>query len=470
MTSITITDIKEAFSKVITYSQGIPNPKIDALFEDWYEAKRQFIEDWNGNFIYEFPEPVTFELAAEEKEERLNSFIAMLDEQYCNIDLINFIAFNKDSFFCNHLKKDYVMNNGDKIVKGTKFVKAFKYFEDDLATLTEIQNQASMIIQEDKVSGTLCLSVHPLDFLSASENTYQWRSCHALDGDYRVGNLSYMVDKSTVICYLKNGDKKVKLPRFPEDVPWNSKKWRMFLFLSDEKNAMFAGRQYPFFSETALTLVKRVAITSLRLPYGMWSKWYNDYIRSMPNRQEIAERMSDADLYGRHVCLSHKIYCINDLVTDAPGSMHYNDLLESTCYTPYYCWNRYECDGKVLHFSIGGATNCLHCGSDTITLYGTMRCKECEERFGEGETEDFTYCACCNRRVYRDDMYWVNGTIQDYLCYDCYHEETRTCEVCGDRYYTCDIIYNSTTQEYVCPYCNETIKNAELTKKLWRID
>ena len=85
-----------------------------------------------------------------------------------------------------------------------------------------------MILQEDKIEGTLCFSVHPLDFLSSSENTYNWRSCHSLDGEFCAGNLSYMADSATMICYLKS-DKEEILPRFPEDIPWNNKKWRVFL-------------------------------------------------------------------------------------------------------------------------------------------------------------------------------------------------------------------------------------------------
>lgn len=45
-----------------------------------------------------------------------------------------------------------------------KLVKAFKYFEENSRSLEDIQNYASRIIQEDKIEGTLCFSVHPLDF------------------------------------------------------------------------------------------------------------------------------------------------------------------------------------------------------------------------------------------------------------------------------------------------------------------
>ena len=43
-----------------------------------------------------------------------------------------------------------------------------------------------------------------------------------------------MVDKSTVICYLKSKEK-YKLPNFPSSVLWNSKKWRVLIHFSNDK-------------------------------------------------------------------------------------------------------------------------------------------------------------------------------------------------------------------------------------------
>lgn len=129
-------------------------------------------------------------------------------------ELADFIDKQSDGFFSNITVEDFTTNSGKTIKKGTKLVKSFKYFIPESRRLEDIQNEASRIIQEDKIEGTFCLSVHPLDFLSSSETTYNWRSCHSLDGDYRAGNLSYIMDKSTIVCYLK-GDKNEKLPRFP---------------------------------------------------------------------------------------------------------------------------------------------------------------------------------------------------------------------------------------------------------------
>ena len=197
-----INEIKERFKEVIAYSQGIQNPEVDELFQKWFKAKEYFIKAMNHELIYESPHKMTFSLDAKDKLFRIDVFVDIVNERWNNEDLADFIYYMRDSFFDNITTEDYEYK-GQIIKKGTKLIRAFKYFEEDKYVLTEIQNHASRIIQEDKIEGTLCLSVHPLDYLSASENTYNWRSCHALDGDYRSGNLSYMVDNSTILCYLK---------------------------------------------------------------------------------------------------------------------------------------------------------------------------------------------------------------------------------------------------------------------------
>lgn len=185
-------------------------------------------------------------------------------------------------FFNNLTSKDYTVYRAEtntyvNIPKGQKVLKSFKYFIDG-DKLKLLQQEASMLIQQNCVTGHLCLSIHPLDYLSISENTFNWRSCHSLDGDYGAGNLEYMADKSTVVCYLK-ADKNAILPHFPEHIPWNNKKWRCLLFFDDYCEFVMMGRQYPFFTESSLT-----KITSLlrECGFGIWTKWYNDYLDKFP--------------------------------------------------------------------------------------------------------------------------------------------------------------------------------------------
>ena len=451
MTS-TIQTIKPDFDKVIKYSQCLNHTvqvNTDTLLEDWYFAKSGIIAQWGGKLIVESEVPVHFELSVEEKSRRLNEFIDTVSRLYYNHDLVHFLDYiPHQDFFENRLSSDFYYGD-EKILKGTKVVKAFRYFENDKKVLTELQNMASMIIQEDKIVGTLCLSVHPLDFLSSSENTYHWRSCHALDGEYRGGNLSYMLDKSTIVCYLKSADDKLyKLPNFPEDVPWNSKKWRMLLFREDAGEALFAGRQYPFSSPSALDLVF-LLYTKYTDPNAHWSCWYNDYIEEMPRTEACARR--DRYLQGRHIGMKGRIYNMNELVTDAEGSLHFNDLTRSSFYIPYYCWNYYPAnENRKLHFSIGAAVPCAVCGSH-IDIEGSLVCSNCGAECCSDD-DNYTYCACCERRIHRNIGVWMES-IDDVLCPDCFESETVRCDHCGDRWYMCDITYDREKKQHLCPNC-----------------
>lgn len=442
---ISITTIEQQVAEVVAYSQNF-TPNVTELIESWAEAKSFFLDAWGAPVIE--CGPVTFSLSPEEKRTRMSEFLDSIDSTYGEpgYRLTRFISDNEDNFFSNRLEKDYEFN-GTVIPKGMKIVKAFKYFLNGRA-LEEVQNQASMIIQEDKVTGTLCLSVHPLDFLSASENTYQWRSCHALDGDYRAGNLSYMMDSCTIMCYLRGADN-VKLPRFPESVPWNNKKWRMWLYISEDQRSMFAGRQYPFFSPNALNAVREAIVPYLETNSyhrSHWSNWHNDYITEFPRCNEIYS-YHEQNLRGRHISIGRDIQCMKDIVHDR-SSLHFNDLIQSSFYIPYYSWNlRYQ--KHEPRFNIGGPVRCLCCGGDFIEQPETMLCDKCQSQQDDSE---YRYCGCCDRQIHIGDMIWVEGA-GNYLCEECVQRYTTRCEHCGELYYTNNCKYDAEKEIYLCENC-----------------
>ena len=444
-------DVQEQFNKVISYSQGIPEPETDKLFADWLEAKRDFIEAFGGQLIYEWPEKVSFELGSREKSLRLDDFIGVLENRYENYDLAEFVRANKEGFFSNQVVEPYTTSKGDTIPKGMKLLRAFKFFESDANALEAEQNAASMIIQEDKIEGTLCLSVHPLDFLSTSENTHNWRSCHALDGEYRSGNLSHMIDHSTFICYLKSS-KDEKLPNFPPDVPWNSKKWRVLFYMSDRWDMIFAGRQYPFCTETGLDFVKNKVFPRANL--GDFSSWIDKKYCGF----------KDKDVYSNfshsYVPVVDGLVALDELVINEPGSLQFNDVLSSSCYDALYAYKKVECFGgykyapmhKFTRFHIGGKCNCTRCGKYPIEITSSFMCNDCELEYGDSEDDMFAYCPCCGSRYYYDDGVWVEGD-EECVCPSCADRETTICDCCGTRHYTSAMVYSRKHNKYLCPEC-----------------
>lgn len=448
-TKSNISKIKEQFQRVIEHSQGY-GANVDALFDKWLEAKRDFIECWRGQLVLEIPHKVTFELSQKDRDARLDDFINSVSTTFDNETLACFIEDNRAGFFDNRVVTPYENTyTGVEIKEGMKLIRAFKFFESDPFVLKDIQTQASMIIQEDKVEGTLCFSVHPLDFLSSSENTYKWRSCHALDGEYRAGNLSYMVDRTTIMCYLKGADN-AKLPNFPEDILWNSKKWRMLVFFSENWDVIFAGRQYPFFSMNALNTIMHY-MSDNKMCTGYWSEWHDDKLTSFNYK---GTNRDGGGLMYPYICISNEIMNLYDIVKDEPNSLHFNDLLRSSCYNPFYCFKYYRPIGVVPKVRVGGRVPCVHCGNSHIVATDSMLCEDCELEFGDSSDDRFGYCDYCDRRISMDDGHWIHSHGQ-VLCDWCYDQYVITCAACGQDHFFDEVTYDKQLHGYVCPTCQD---------------
>lgn len=446
-------DIKEQFKQVIQWSQRIPNPQVDTLFNDWFISKKRFI-DMFGGLIYECPDVIEFTLNEQTQKERAIQFSDFVYSSFENEELSIFIDKNVDGFFENRVVE------GDEVVpKGMKLIKAFKYFEKDKKKLQMIQDMASQVVQENKIKGKLCFSVHPLDFLSSSENTYNWRSCHALDGEYRAGNLSYMVDEVTFMVYLK-GEDNVFLPSFGHNVLWNSKKWRVMMHFSKCGDMLFAGRQYPFSSMTGLNTVLDV-FRDLEDAYNSDNYWAFGYWEDT-----YVDKFTDK--YGKEIYVpikyfhaGNQLFDLRDVIKQHVYGLNYNDLLNSTCYTqPYYAYRVHSRLRQLKNnnpIKLGGPVLCLHCGEERITNPGTMRCDHCEFEYGYEENEDICSCACCGTRMWCDDGVPVEP-YGDLICSSCMETECAICENCGNVYYKFDMKYMENNEGFLCEDCRDSIE------------
>lgn len=437
------TSIKE----VIEYSQEIETGSkewnIEKLINQWYEAKKNFITAFNlasgsdnsNHLIYEFPGEVSFELDETIKMSKLTSFMEFVSDYCWNTGvgdiatnaLIKFIDANKNSFFENKVTVPFTYKDIE-IKTGIKLLKAFKFFVPN-PYLDKIQTVASMLIQESKITGRFCVSVHPLDYLSSSESTYNWRSCHSLDGDYRGGNMAYMVDSCTVVCYLR-GENEEKLPRFPKEVPWNSKKWRMLLFFNDEKEIFAAGRQYPFEAKSMMEFVREKVIPLItrkefKSSWGHWhipspnySEWDDASIDSIMNPQTYPSPFQLNDTY---INIRGNLYGKKEIIIPA-NDLFYNDLLHSTKYIPSFCHtlNGRDVGRKIKPFHVGGDPICPCCGKNKLQSSEEMVCPECDLYYGTQTNEMIVRCYDCGERVLKEEAYCDDSG--DYYCENCWND------------------------------------------------
>lgn len=451
--------IKEQVREVIAYSQSLPLDKInvDELMSTWKVNKFRFYNGMPGKqLIYQSPEEIVMPVAQSDLDALVVDFIDTVYWHYKIFDLGEFIEHFKADFFNNIITEDYPYK-GYVIPKGMKIIKAYKYFIEDKDLLHIIQDKASMIIQNTKISGYFCLSVHPLDYLSLSENNHNWRSCHALDGEYRAGNLSYMADGSTIVCYIKSKDDTI-LPRFPSTIPWNNKKWRMLIHVSNDWNILISGRNYPYISkgleDYALKVFRELFEAGVK--YTDWNyDRYSEY------------KFNDDVIFTERMIPAGTMVPARKMIMDATNTpLHYNDPLHSTVYKFHFS-ERYNrpawfaddskeiilCANNETKVVLGNEVKCCICGKNECVLSETMLCIDCELEFGTEESDDFTYCADCGRRIYIPEAV---DTELGYYCQDCGQDYSR-CYNCNELYKDKDLIYDEETDAYYCEQCYDEI-------------
>ena len=471
---VNVTEIEN----IIRYSQNLPdNTTLDCkrLLADWRKNKDKFIKMFDGALIAETEELVTVRLDPESRREKIDAFyenLSMMCYSYPDSFsvpkpyLFTFLERNEDGIFDNVVITPYECEGHNlKIPAGMKLTRALKFFISDKVVLDTVQTSMSRLIQQTKITGRLCLSVHPLDYLSVSENASNWRSCHALDGEYRAGNLAYMVDSNTIVTYLKSDDENVTLPNFPNSIKWNNKKWRMLLFLSDGEDAMFAGRHYPFFSKDLMDKTKTLyAILydrqfrkqhSWYITPHIWTEWRNEEIHDYKYKGGGTIYFSTPYIPIRDR-LTKKKTIINHSKSGTSEDLFYNDLLYSSCYTPYYAWRESPMSNEKLYFSIGSnPVYCPHCGFREITQHDRMLCDQCDEKLG-----DYVYCVECGERIARDCALYVD-CAGGYICQSCYDESYFTCARCGEIRHNNDSFWDEELDEYLCPECYDERREPE---------
>lgn len=425
--------------------------------DNWEINKIKWRRRFDNSTIYTYPEPIYIEMSDDDKRTRIEQFVREVRSYHYNYtysfkEFQNFMTAQDISAIENLVVAEYSCPDGTKIPAGMKLLRAFKYFFQEKEELNKVQDLMNVLISQAKFTGYLHISVDPLDYLSVSENNYGWRSCHALDGDYAAGNLEYMMDKHTLVCYIDDNTQ-VQLHNFPEGIKWNNKKWRMLLFSSEDGCTVFAGRQYPFNIDTIWDKLRTCFMKFFPLNIYI-SKWSNYYLP-----QPLTITQEDIQLIVRHHHLydedNASIYPLEMLYHDTSSTTHtfFDDILYSSCYTePYYLLGRsiHGPHGAYQRAQIStglGFVTCPICGKHDLYRGEGWDCESCES------LKPYT-CECCGRSHFTENEgAWLIS--EEWWCNDCIADSAVTCAKCGELCRVEDAILNEETGEYVCPNCYE---------------
>lgn len=418
--------LKNEVENIIVHSQDFPFD-VDAtnLLEQWEQAKAPIIELFGGTTIIRSKKKIKVTLSSEQRSRKFNEFLFVLDDNgVLTEDFETFLRVNADGFFEN---KVLLPHPSYHIPQGAKILKSFKKFLPNQEVTRWAQDTASRYIQENKIEGYLYLSVDPRDFLTLSENAADWYSCQSLDGDYRAGDLSYMVDNTTIVAYLA-GDEKEHFKCLPKDVDWYSKKWRMLVHLNGDKS-IYYNRQYPYQS-TSLLEQTHTMLTDLLgdiftepISYGF---------------KIVQGQLGDSKrLVYNQINAGGRTYDTRDFinVNDYNG---YSDLITSSSYTPIVAVNKDYIDGyrifclsqypdkqqeemlfnAIFSIKLGERPICPCCGQEYIKRDDKLLCDDCIAEH-DADEDFFLTCHSCYRRIYDEDEVYFEGTVP--YCKSCYH-------------------------------------------------
>lgn len=381
----------------------VTDPKINFnLFE---ENKNQFFKDFGMNLILE-KKDVTASRDSEIKEKEFHNFKKVLLNYTENYELLRFISQNGIEGFYKNLVIDNFKET-ISIPKGMKLSKALKYFLQHF-DLNYWQTQYSQILNSDKMSGNLCLSIHPLDYLSMSQNNHNWRSCQSLDGEYAAGTLSFMSDKTTIVAYLASSEKQ-SIEGFPSNILWNSKKWRQLVHIDKTRNKFILSKNYPIYSEE---LEEQVIQMIKELYPGNWTE-IKDFNRSS--------------------------FIAN--TKDKGAKIHYNDAISGNNFKPRLFIDIDKNETKKI--IVGSRVTCLNCGNyDIIDSQGFL-CMGCG---------DHMICDDCGSLTHSEDSFYVNS-VGHSVCVDCWESNYSTCNNCDEIHPDHDITYLDEEDISLCPNC-----------------
>ena len=462
---------KEYITEYIEKWGGINSPiklkaPLDYILREWNKSKQTLFNIFGEKLMLE--KEIQVEDGDNKKIREINNY---LNSTNPGTDFINSIrklfTFNGTYFedtyatynltqakqlFTNRVAKEFSYRNKDnkviKVPEGAKVMRVLQKIakEFDLPDFEIFRNHISRITEIRKSKIKFTLSIHPLDYMTMSDNVNGWESCMNWTqgpGSYRAGTIEMMNSPVVVVAYITTK------PYYPVNtsIEWTSKSWRELIIV--HPNTICSVKSYPYYN----IAFDKALVNWLADLVEEKTEWR--YNRKKP--QENLESCSDIKAW------QDKEDKDNYFLLHFETNEMYNDFGNTDNYGI---------------FSINPPDNKYH--TSTINYSGLMTCMCCGENCGWYDNteavicedcEPSIYCCCCDERVNINDAIEVDG---EWVCEDCYNDLHR-CMCCEDAHFEDDLtlmfvghIDNQTInidydEHYICSEC---LANKEYLKYL----
>ena len=399
---------------------------IDDVLREWAASKRTLYHTLGDKFIVEFPieysRPIS-DISDDCWKEtaypsKFSTFLHdLMSEFKCTTsytnNIFNHIIVNADNMATNTINIETPISVQHKLTQKTIVIQpGAKYFRtlhhlvkecggkyDNI--FEEFRIRISQITNQRSLKGTMCISIHPMDFITMSDNGYGWDSCMRWidgDGDYRMGTVEMMNSPIVVCAYLKGSEPfNFGWNKNDEFTTWNNKKWRELFIVTPELITEI--KSYPYDNEE---FTKAVMDTLLAL-----SKENNDNEYDTEVYWTYATSMNSRGMRLQFGTYENGMYNDFGCYRNNKGHlMHYNSQIME---------NITDCNNYCITYS--GAKTCMICGAYIDDYDADPKEVVCEKH---GYYTHGT-CGCCGRRLVSDNIFYSDWTGQEY-CEECYYD------------------------------------------------
>lgn len=273
--------------------------------------------------------------------------------------------------------------------------------------IKKVRQAMSMVLNQADCHGELCVSIHPLDFMTMSDGGNGWTSCmqwvECGGGEYHSGTLEMMTSPCVVVAYLKGKD---DISIGSGKYMWNKKKWRE-LFIVDH-NFISGIKGYPYCSKSLEDTVFEILND---LAHENWNHGYD--------RDNLQVNSNNLLWVEDHFVKFETNFMYNDYqYTDcrlipATGKNVFADTRP----------NRDNSDASTYYY--GEQCFCIVCGKprdidDEEGSENSLSCLRCNHK---------EKCPECGEWCYTEDMITLPDGRR--ICDDCY-DSMPSCDICGE--------------------------------------
>ncbi|MDV3428769.1 MAG: hypothetical protein LIR50_17400 [Bacillota bacterium] len=350
---------------------------------------RKFTSDWNDHFRYFFRVP--------EENNSINEMKKNLSHLLDDEVLLSGVW---DYDTCEIKLED--MSKPVKIQRGAHIMKFIRKFAEmyHIDGFEQFRIKHSQIMNQRKLSGKLCLSIHPFDYMTMSDNNCGWSSCMSWveEGCYRQGTVEMMNSPCVVVAYLKaKDDMKV------HNIYWNNKKWRELFIVTPEIITNI--KSYPYYNSE----LSKIALN--------WLK-------------ELAENAGFGHYMDKEIAYNaFREFSVDGIDYDciiSPSTDHmYNDFGSSQDHNfIYITTDKNLYNGGTFRINYSGPSECMSCGNvnEYFSSEQNLSCTDCYAP---------RTCDECGCILGDNDGWYVDGS---WFCEDCVDECTYVDPITEERH------------------------------------